>query len=99
MLDKNLQIMKVFKMNPKIIEAAEKIPFHFSGNIYTMPEKLGKLNDYERFAYSVLSLMIFLKNIKLKYRKRILYDTFPDFEYRILKYYQKTGSGVFLNPI
>jgi len=46
MLDKNLQIMKVFKMNPKIIEAAERIPFHFSGNIYTMPEKLGKLNDY-----------------------------------------------------
>lgn len=97
MLDKNLQIMKVFKMNPKIIEAAEKIPFHFSGNIYTMPEKLGKLNDYERFAYSVLSLNdLFKKYQTLNIEEKILYDTFPDFEYRILKYYQKTGRwGLF----
>lgn len=97
MKDLSVQIMKDFQFKEEIIKASKAIPFDFSGNIYEQPEKLYQLSAYERFAYSALSVKdLFEKYQQLGVDDAIIKASFPDFEYRILKYYHQTGQwGLF----
>lgn len=97
MLEKSYQIMKKYQFKDEILKAVQAIPFDFSGNIYTQPEKLDTLDAYERFAYSALSVAsLFERYEELGVDEKIIAATFPDFEYRILKYYQKESEwGLF----